>query len=84
MKRAALLLAAYIATATAPAYAAGELDRAIEPTRPTVRTEIYRGKEAASDCGIGGTTRRNIRPNCASTTPRFARQRALSARMRFR
>ncbi len=35
--------------------AATDLDKPIEPTKPTIRTEIYRGKEAASDCGIHTT-----------------------------
>jgi hypothetical protein len=32
------------------AFAASDLDKPIEPSRPTIRTEIYRGRDAFADC----------------------------------
>jgi hypothetical protein len=43
---------AAILLAAGPSFAASDLDKPIEPTRPTIRTEIYRGRVAAGSCGI--------------------------------
>jgi hypothetical protein len=57
------------------AFAASDLDKPIEQTRPTIRTEIYRGREASGVCGnntarlwdcVHAIQNKNVQQNTAS------------------
>lgn len=68
-----LLCATLIGAANVLAQSA--LDKPVEPVRPTIRTEIYRGKEAGGVCGVGtarleectfAVQNKNVQQNTAS------------------